>query len=505
MSVVNSTTPLLVGIGLLAAVHAAVHLLFSKSVPTAYMDEVFHFPLTASYCDGDFAAWHPKVTTPPGLYGAGAAYSAALSALGATHGCGLTLLRSMNSAVAIATVALLAALLRELHPRMPAARAVLGACALGALPTHFFFAFLWYTDVASLFLVLSAYWLALRRHYWSSAATSCAALLFRQTNGVWAAFILGDAVLRSHPRRALHRGAADLGDWSVAAVAKGVRAATTGALWSPGPRGGAPRAVLALALPVVALAVFVVHYNGGRIALGDVANHTPCLHWAQLAYFVAFAAAFRFPLLPAALGALRNALRGARVARCVACAAAALGALGAAVHFGSFEHPFTLSDNRHYTFYIWKRVLGRGRGARLALVPAYALALWLLVYGILLRPGQRVPAAQGAAVGNEGAGEERAKRARRGSTSSDAARPPSALLVLGFALCTAAVLVPARLIEPRYFTVPWVLLHLHAGFESAWHAALPLGVFAAANAATVYLFVARPFQWPDGSTARFMW
>jgi alpha-1,2-glucosyltransferase len=68
------------------------------------------------------------------------------------------------------------------------------------------------------------------------------------------------------------------------------------------------------------------------------------------------------------------------------------------------------------------------------------------------------------------------------------------------------VLIPARLIEPRYFTVPWMLLQLHAGFGSSRaHVLAPLYLFAFVNAATLYLFLCRSYTWPDGSTARFMW
>ena len=32
-----------------------------------------------------------------------------------------------------------------------------------------------------------------------------------------------------------------------------------------------------------------------------------------------------------------------------------------------------------------------------------------------------------------------------------------------------------------------------------------IAIFAAMNAATIYMFLYRPFAWPDGSLARFMW
>lgn len=57
----------------------------------------------------------------------------------------------------------------------------------------------------------------------------------------------------------------------------------------------------------------------------------------------------------------------------------------------------------------------------------------------------------------------------------------------------------------RYFTPGFYLIALHLPAPRALQLSLQLLLFAAINAATLYLFVFRPFVWPDGSTARFMW
>lgn len=41
-------------------------------------------------------------------------------------------------------------------------------------------------------------------------------------------------------------------------------------------------------------------------------------------------------------------------------------------------HPFLLADNRHYAFYLWRRVINPHPAARYALAPAYLLAGRLL-------------------------------------------------------------------------------------------------------------------------------
>ena len=134
---------------------------------------------------------------------------------------------------------------------------------------------------------------------------------------------------------------------------------------------------------------------------------------------------------------------------------------------------------------------------------------------------------------------------------------------------SVACLVPSPLLELRYFTVPWLVAHAHAapyllprleseeppGLEllpasepqrggagstgptaagstpagstiaeahtfatkparrreaDAWPSGMGsaacLGAgFLAVDAALLYVFLAKPFAWPDGSTARFMW
>lgn len=46
--------------------------------------------------------------------------------------------------------------------------------------------------------------------------------------------------------------------------------------------------------------------------------------------------------------------------------------------FRSVAHPFLLADNRHYAFYLWRRVINVHPYARYALAPGYVVAARLL-------------------------------------------------------------------------------------------------------------------------------
>ena len=53
--------------------------------------------------------------------------------------------------------------------------------------------------------------------------------------------------------------------------------------------------------------------------------------------------------------------------------------------------------------------------------------------------------------------------------------------------------------------MPAMLVALHSRAPSRTQLLLTAGACTAVNAATITLFLFRPFQWPDGSVARFMW
>lgn len=127
--------------------------------------------------------------------------------------------------------------------------------------------------------------------------------------------------------------------------------------------------------PVAVLSVLFVLRNGS-IVLGDKEHHQAALHWAQPLYCVAMLSAFAWPALLSSLqqksgsSSLRQVISvRTLVPLTVLCLAA--------VHLGTIAHPFLLADNRHFTFYLWRKVINRTSWTRYALAPLYALALQL--------------------------------------------------------------------------------------------------------------------------------
>ena len=532
-----------------ALLHAAILYAVNRRVPGPYMDELFHVKQTQTYCAGDWsmASYDPAITTPPGLYAVGAAAARALGGLllgggGPGRFCTAPWLRAICAAFNVGTLAVFGVLLRALHRDYrvgsddPSARAAhaMHAVWLASVPAHFFFGALYYTDAASTFLVLLCYTCAVRAEAeaeaeadrggklphagWmlASAGAGAASLFFRQTNVVWVVFTVGAAVVRDRRVRAAlwpEKGGGGRGgggprgvDLAREAAASAFSPALVRRFLCSGACLGRAGAIVARRMwahvgCVAAAAAWCVARNGGHVVLGHQAHHTPTVHLAQLAFFFCWVALALAPAdgvlcARAHLASLRRyigtSVRGGWVAAALGVGAAAALVLGTKPP----THPFTLADNRHFTFYLWSRVFRRpvvGALAWAALVPAAAYAAW--VTASLVRGS--------------------AYRRKEGAGAGVGVTP---LWWLGFVLATALVLVPAHLVEPRYWTLPALLalahapppparvLHGHVAHGSRlWRVAANVACMAAVNALTLYVFVARPFRWPDGSEQRFMW
>ncbi|RYO98670.1 hypothetical protein DL764_007029 [Monosporascus ibericus] len=349
---------------------------------------------------------------------------------------------------------------------------------------------------------------------------------------------------------------------------------------------------------LLVLFIFVgfVAVNGG-VVLGDKSNHVATLHLAQLLYIWPFFAFFSAPLFtPQALNiatsayrtlltpasssspgqtperrlhptnqqatkqsvALRTANRlGTNTAlqTCIV-TAGALAAAVAIVRFNTVVHPFTLADNRHYMFYVFRYSILRATWVRYALALAYVACGWLCWtalrgYGRSRQAPSDICQPSGSAVvssdpspsaaGKAGKKDTAVPATSRDDAAGAAAAPPPTSTVLILLLATALSLMTAPLVEPRYFILPWVFWRLHV---PAWSSppfsvrsgrtsssfsqsrvpggsasgvdprlVLELLWFALINAGTMYVFLARPFYWraadgtllDDGRVQRFMW
>jgi len=224
--------------------------------------------------------------------------------------------------------------------------------------------------------------------------------------------------------------------------------------------------VVPYALVLAIFGGFIV-WNGG-IVLGDKSNHVPSFHVPQVYYFVAFTTAFGWPVLVSGKGGVRGLLKdvagrmfGSFSRSVVTGAVCAI--MGVTVYLYTIHHPFLLSDNRHYTFYVWRRIFMLHPVVPYLLVPIYLACAWAWYLRVAV----------------------------------DQTLLQNILLPI-FILPT---LLPTPLLEPRYFLIPYILLRAQVPDVPTWAVVVEGLWYAAINALTmgVYLYKERE------SVGRFMW
>jgi alpha-1,2-glucosyltransferase len=177
-----------------------------------------------------------------------------------------------------------------------------------------------------------------------------------------------------------------------------------------------------------------------------------------------------------------------------------------AVHFNTVVHPYTLADNRHYVFYVFRLLLRHPLLKYLA-VPIYYACFWLSIQS-LAHPTDDLDAPP---------------RTIQARSHQEAIRntklPVQISFVIIWLITTALCVVTAPLVEPRYFIVPWIVWRLHVPHapttftvrgrtyspdlrvivETVWLIAI--------NQTLQHYFLNKPFTWPSEpeSKQRFLW
>lgn len=293
--------------------------------------------------------------------------------------------------------------------------------------------------------------------------------------------------------------------------------------------------------------------------IGDKSNHVATIHLAQMLYIWPLFAFFSMPLLlPHALCTIEKvAARGsyAREKRQLMSASGGYATVivralfplmvcvvsAAVVHYNTIIHPFTLADNRHYMFYVFRYTILRAPAVRYLLIAPYMASLWM-VWMTMAGGG-------GHSVLQTGPAKRQLRRSGgrpSGKTQMEVSTSTASSTALILLVATGLSLVTAPLVEPRYFILPWVMWRLlvpawsgrderspeasvdeaenvkgsgdRRGMnaiaksydgrliaETAW--------FLAINAVTCYVFLAKPYVWraedgtvlDEGRLQRFMW
>lgn len=411
-----------------------------KFVPNAYLDEVFHIPQTQYYCVGHWERWDPKISTPPGLYVLGVAYSKVLSFLrGYDYYCTVATLRNLNSFGVAAALPLVVRRLANADT----------AIAIASYPLLAFFGLLYYTDVWSTIFVLASLAIGKKNTKFAHLVSSILAAIsitFRQTNIIWAGYV-GLLLINADNKQNFYKQCQHLFLSTFNRLSITIPFAT-----------------------VASLFVLFVKVNNG-VALGDKSNHELNINIPQLFYCSLFWAFFSWPLwlsprlvrryVAASFGTPLRTLRTTIFFILIAFIIDQL----------TIVHAFMLADNRHYTFYLWRRIIHPTVHplAKFLMVPIYHACMW--------------------------------------SFTTQLYSSTSILVATGLILSTAVSIIPSPLLEPRYYILTYSFWRIFVNkhhqkrlwAEFTWHILI--------NAITVYVFLFHPFEWTNepGNLQRFMW
>lgn len=467
------------------------------------MDEIFHVPQAQKICNGNLTYYDPKLTTPPGLYIISYVriwIRDRILRQRVNLTCDTIDLRRTNHLIAVADlfivvlIQLTAAnskinlsrkygfkqrISHTLHHSTTSdlAKILLTSIALIILPPLFFFNSLYYTDAGSLLFTLTAYLLSVNDHHILSSLSGLVAISFRQTNVVWVFYIACIVLIRTF-EEAEH---SMVSNSNVSSGHSRSSSSTKGNLSQQSRARNVTRncyvnllvknklLILNLikrctpyALVGLIFVAFVIINKG--IVIGDKEAHQPKLHLAQMLYFLGFCSIFGASWM-FHIRILRRFLYF--IIRSPVTAALASALIIYLISFGRYAHPYLLADNRHLTFYIWRRILDRHNSyVPYLLTPIYLLSSLSIWHHF------------------------RNKGCKR---------------TLLYIFCTIIVTIPNGLLEPRYFIIPYVILRLNIEtglsgliFEICQHFTI--------NVSMHYLFLYKTFRWADSpEVQRIMW
>lgn len=347
---------------------------------------------------------------------------------------------------------------------------VLTALALATFPILYFFTFLYYTDPAAIFFALLTYHLVLSANHKSAAAVGVAAIICRQTNIMWVVFGAGLTTGRiliqwiNLDKKQDTREEKRLSDWLVLSK--------TFSLMGQSLRHN-PKVLVNLAVDVckavwcyvlvgMAFIIFVIINEG--VVVGDRSNHQPCLNFPQLFYFLFITTFFSFMHM-ISVEKIRNFLRYTLTNPFKTILFFLIAVLFISKFM--FIHEYNLADNRHYNFYFLSKIIRRNEFSKFILIPAYYytfVTFWNLL------------------------------------------QKKDVFWKLSYLICVSATVIPQRMVEFRYFIMPYLIFRLNMKMPSKQILLMEVLFYFAVNAWTVYMYIFRPFPWTNAdSLQRFMW
>lgn len=443
------------------------------------VDEYHHIPQGILYCNGNFSHWNPMITTLPGLY-------LVSTIVGTYFECNTYNLRFINLIASCINLILFANIMKYVYYNEKSqAKIILQALSLSLLPPLYFFSHVYYTDTLSLtFLLIFSRLCFTNKHKILILLFGIFSIMMRQTNVAWIAMVFGHKFLDIFIKSSRVFGNQYITDVKLSKrslIAKDVDSSKLKRYYgltdlyyainyhlktylSTFFRFLTVQDMSILIVHLIILSVFVSFvFINGSIVVGDKTAHEPTIHTPQLLYFLIFYGIFGIPyVLSKFTTTLKLILKKKLLTVTIALIFTAM------VHFHTTVHPYLIADNRHYTFYVWIRWFGKYDYAIYATIPAYVFLVFSLY---------------------------------------DNLREHNCISFLfPYTLSLILVLALQKLIEVRYFLIPYIVLRLRFGRPSQSVILAELFWYICLNSATFYIFFTKELYWSEFDYAqRIIW
>lgn len=447
-----------------------------------FIDEIFHVSMVEQYYHGDIWTWNPKITTPPGLYYIGLVWSKLIQSLRIPcNPVGLSSLRMLNTFGG--TIALPLAL-NPIFVLNPVSWWPTTIMAFPVLSTYYY---LFYTDVWSTVCIVASLSVAIALPWSDKASIKVSALLgfmsvwMRQTNIIWNLFVL---VLVIERRAIIQKNFTDnFFNNCIKFLIQFVEDFYDFAL--------------PYVINFVLFFVFLV-YNRG-ITLGDRENHVAGLHIMQFFYCQTFLTFFTWPTWFNTTYIKSSIFRYYRQPFGVFLEVSAILII---IRFFTVAHPFLLADNRHFTFYLWRKVINLRWYTKYLMAPVYHFSI-ITTFGALIDESFYFNSIS----------EVPFKKPR------DLPLKLTGISVIALTGCIFLTVVPSPLFEPRYYIVPYIFFRVFSSviddpFFAGQHThgivlqrlGLELVWLLLINVGTIAVFLLRTFRWEgEEMLQRIIW
>jgi len=307
---------------------------------------------------------------------------------------------------------------------------------VGVMPFAWFYSHLYYTDTIATLALLAVYMYQKEGKISRAGIAGIVAVGMRQTNIVW---LFGFSVLEVFVRNGTPKSVNEF----LSRISKLWLQIFTGILF----------------------AIFLL-YNKGSIVLGHHKYHNSSLHCAQINYFLLALGGLIWPIF-------FNKKFWKFFLSFSSTFVSLLSVLAA--EYGTIAHPFVLSDNRHYSFYFFKRIVSSHRMVRSVIIPAVVTIVW-----------------NALRIGIENPLSGITKNAKAGR--------------MVFIFCVLVTLVPTPLIEFRYYNLPIIFCLMEmVKLVNRRISLIMIATCVMVNIVTMYVFLFRPFVASDSTIGRFMY